>query len=182
MTDFLYLCYFVILHLLLVALLVYVLQLRYRLKQRHTVQTSTFSQVQDPAQNDSQITSSTPQTSEAWRDKVSSLISQHLHQTGLHTGDIAQMLYMSKRSFQRRFKAEFEMTFGSYLMMVRMTSAKALLQESLLVSEVAARCGYSDLSYFCFCFKQYYGVSPSHYLPQRPHQLTQRHNNKPDDR
>ena len=44
----------------------------------------------------------------------------------------------------------------------RMDVARNLLQNGTSrIAEVARRCGYSDQSYFGYCFKKYYGKSPA---------------------
>ena len=38
---------------------------------------------------------------------------------------------------------------------------KLLTSGTSRIADVARRCGYSDQSYFGYCFKKYYGVSPA---------------------
>lgn len=53
-------------------------------------------------------------------------------------------------------------SFTNLLIKKRMTVARSLLQnEGIRIAEVARSCGYSDQSYFGYCFKKFYGVSPA---------------------
>lgn len=53
-------------------------------------------------------------------------------------------------------------SFINILIRRRMDEARTLLLETpLKISEVAARCGYTDQHYFSYCFKKYCGTSPN---------------------
>ena len=43
----------------------------------------------------------------------------------------------------------------------RQVAENLLLSGDSRILEVARRCGYSDQSYFGYCFKKFYGVSPA---------------------
>ena len=50
----------------------------------------------------------------------------------------------------------------------RMKAASDLLLcTSMKIFEISQKCGYSDQHYFSYCFKKYYGVSPSKYREER---------------
>lgn len=60
------------------------------------------------------------------------------------------------------------MTFSHYLMHVRTDRAKHLLASyDLKLADVAARCGYRDLAYFCRVFRKLAKATPSQYRAQR---------------
>lgn len=60
-------------------------------------------------------------------------------------------------------------TISEYVHAVRMRTAVYMLTESLLsISEISEYLGYPDVSYFQRLFKRQFGVSPSHYLKERP--------------
>ena len=62
------------------------------------------------------------------------------------------------------FKKEVGMNFKQYVIKVRMEKAKFLLSIGKLnIGEVARACGYSEASYFCRMFKQYWGVLPKEF-------------------
>ncbi|GAE08317.1 two-component response regulator yesN [Paenibacillus sp. JCM 10914] len=59
------------------------------------------------------------------------------------------------------------MTYGQYVMQIRMEMAKELLRSSdLKAFEIAERVGYADPNYFSFCFKKQAGISPKEYRAQ----------------
>lgn len=59
-------------------------------------------------------------------------------------------------------------TFINLLIRKRMAVALNLLQSSdSRIAEIARRCGYSDQSYFGYCFKKFYGVSPAKMRQER---------------
>ena len=75
--------------------------------------------------------------------------------------DVAKHLRVSRSTLIRAFKKSSDLSFGSFLLAVRMKHAPVLLREkSLNLADCAARCGFSDPSYFSKVFKKYFGFSP----------------------
>lgn len=71
-------------------------------------------------------------------------------------------LHISPSYFSMIFKKETKKTFHQYLTGLRMDKALALLSGGdMKVSEIAESVGLPDPSYFSYCFKKYYGYSPS---------------------
>ncbi|MNG37452.1 HTH-type transcriptional regulator YesS [compost metagenome] len=59
------------------------------------------------------------------------------------------------------------MTYGQYLMHIRMESAKELLRTTERKAfEIADLVGFADPNYFSFCFKKQVGISPKEYRSQ----------------
>ncbi len=78
--------------------------------------------------------------------------------------DLANKLDLSPRTFNRRFKKAVGVTANSYLQNLRLNNAKELLRTSnLSITEVAARSGYQDDSYFCLRFRKLMGQTPLSY-------------------
>lgn len=62
------------------------------------------------------------------------------------------------------FKKDAGMTLTDYVRGARMEKARELLREpGARISEVAARVGYPNVSYFCSVFRKEYGVNPGEY-------------------
>ena len=81
---------------------------------------------------------------------------------------VARHFAISPNYLSRIFQVHGHMTFSQYLMHVRTDRAKHLLRtDGLKLGEVAARCGYRDLAYFCRVFKKLAKVTPAEY---RTHQ------------
>ncbi len=75
--------------------------------------------------------------------------------------DIADNFHMSEKYFSRFFKNCFQVTFVEYVNSVRLEKAASLLSTTdLSVTEVALRCGFSNISYFIRSFKNAFGSSP----------------------
>lgn len=69
--------------------------------------------------------------------------------------------------FCRRFKAITGMTFTRYVLLLRLEKAqKILCSRQIRTRDLAASCGFTDVGYFCRCFKRHFGVSPLEYNRQ----------------
>ena len=69
--------------------------------------------------------------------------------------------------FCRRFKSITGMTFTHYVLLLRLEKAQKLLcSRQIRTRDLAASCGFSDVGYFCRCFKKHFGVSSMEYQKQ----------------
>ena len=76
----------------------------------------------------------------------------------------AEAAAMSRRNFQRRFKAEFNTTPLEYLLRTRFHAACTLLSNTdLPVDKIARRCGMGDGNRLGRLFKERYGMSPTQF-------------------
>ena len=63
-----------------------------------------------------------------------------------------------------KFRREFNMSIGQYITDRRIKNAcRLLISTSYSISEIALRCGFSDVYYFSNTFKKIQGISPSEY-------------------
>lgn len=77
---------------------------------------------------------------------------------------LAQLCNMSVSYFHKLFLQSTGTSPNHYLMLTRLSAAKAMLLGSRLsVAEIARRCGFSSQGYFCDCMKKYIGYSPTRY-------------------
>ena len=75
--------------------------------------------------------------------------------------DCSKIACMSYSYFSRSFRAVTGKNFKEYLNQVRVAHAeKALLTSDKSVTEVAAHCGYDNVSYFISVYKRIKGVTP----------------------
>ena len=75
---------------------------------------------------------------------------------------LASTFNLSKQWLILRFKKEMNITPITYLNHFRMKKAKELLlQQEMLISEVAFACGFETPYYFTNAFKKHFGISPS---------------------
>jgi len=74
---------------------------------------------------------------------------------------IAGMYYLTPSHFISRFKNHTGYTPKKYCNLLRMAKARCLLKETeLSLSEIAEKCGFSDLNGFVRTFRQSTGISP----------------------
>ena len=77
---------------------------------------------------------------------------------------LAQKFAMSPSYFSKTFKAHTGFGVCEYITLTRITRAESLLREGrYTVTQVSAKCGYNDSSYFAAVFKRKKGVSPHKY-------------------
>jgi len=82
----------------------------------------------------------------------------------LSIGDISGYLHMSASHVCTMFKKETGDTINGYLTDFRLGKAKQLLRETLLTaSEISAKIGYRDSSYFGRIFRKHVGMTPNEY-------------------
>ena len=78
--------------------------------------------------------------------------------------DLAFLTGVSLSSFKRKFSSIYGTSPNKYIISKRLDNAQLLLRTTdLRISEVAYRCGYSDLGYFTKAFQKYYNCSPSNF-------------------
>lgn len=77
---------------------------------------------------------------------------------------LAKKFHISKQWLIVQFKRYTNSTPMEYLNTLRIQHGKALLVNSnFTINEIADRCGFENVHYFCNCFKRRTGVSPSQY-------------------
>ena len=75
---------------------------------------------------------------------------------------MANHLFISRSQLARKVQLITGMNTSDYVMRIRMTRARRLLEEGRLsIGEVAASCGFSDQSYFTRMFKKAYNLTPT---------------------
>jgi AraC-like DNA-binding protein len=86
---------------------------------------------------------------------------------------VARQFGLAPTHVSRLFRREGLVRFNDYVNLVRVNRAKFLLRTyGMPLKEVAARCGYADVAYFCQVFKRLTMVTPTQYRdvtpPMRP--------------
>lgn len=85
-------------------------------------------------------------------------------QNDLSITSLCQSLHISPGYFSGLFKKATQLTYGAYLLKMRMEIAQELLRTTdLKAFEIAERVGFSDPNYFSLSFKKYTGVSAKDY-------------------
>ncbi|WP_366941193.1 helix-turn-helix transcriptional regulator [uncultured Kiloniella sp.] len=82
----------------------------------------------------------------------------------LNIGDLARLSGRSLSSFNRDFRATYNMPPKQWLKKQRLTYAEKLLRkEDLTITEIAFDIGYENVSHFIKSFKESYGMTPKEY-------------------
>ena len=78
---------------------------------------------------------------------------------------IASILCVSSKQLRRKIYAMTGMTSVAYILHVRLSKAKDILQTEpqMPIAEISLKCGFEDSGYFTKVFKQHYGMTPSAY-------------------
>ena len=75
---------------------------------------------------------------------------------------LSAALNLSRSTIHRKIKAETGKSTSIYIREFRLQRAHHLIANSERnIKEVAFNCGFSDVAYFCKCFKEHFGYSPS---------------------
>ncbi|TKI06062.1 helix-turn-helix domain-containing protein [Martelella alba] len=97
-------------------------------------------------------------------DRISQIIiwmKSHLDQP-LDIDGLCRMFAISRRSLQRGFTDYAGVSPQQYLSTTKLLQARYYLQFCQMnVSQVAQRCGFSDISYFSRLFRKHFGISPN---------------------
>ena len=82
--------------------------------------------------------------------------------------DIAEHVRISNSHLRQLFRKNIGFSPAKYLKLIRLQSAKALIDDSyLLVKEVVAAVGYGDVSHFVRDFKAHFGLTPTEIRKKR---------------
>lgn len=95
--------------------------------------------------------------------KAKKYIQEHYTEP-LTLDEVANYCFLSKSHFCKIFKTETDVTFKTYLNLVRIEAAKRLLKTTVLKNyEIAESIGFDDPSYFNGLFKKIVGMTPNEY-------------------
>jgi transcriptional regulator GlxA family with amidase domain len=78
--------------------------------------------------------------------------------------DMARLVNLSVGRLTHLFKSEMHLSIQQYLTQLRLAKAKSQLETSFLsIKEIAASVGFSSVTRFVACFKNFAGATPAHY-------------------
>lgn len=83
-----------------------------------------------------------------------------------NSAEIARIFALNEKQLKKDFKTYFGKPIYAYVVQLRMEKAKALIQESFNVNELATLLGYQSVSHFIKVFRKYYGHTPKEALSQ----------------
>ncbi|MFC5647915.1 response regulator [Paenibacillus solisilvae] len=83
---------------------------------------------------------------------------------GISLNNVAETIYLNPSYFSRVFHEEVGETLSRYLIRIRISKAKELLEQTpLKIYEVADRVGYKDFRHFVKTFKEWEGMTPAQF-------------------
>ncbi len=98
-------------------------------------------------------------------NKVIDLIYAQMSDLKVNLNDIAESLNMTPRQLNRKINAITGDNASRYVLQVRMTRAKQLLDSNsgYTIADVAYKCGYEETGNFTRAFKTLYNITPTQY-------------------
>ena len=93
--------------------------------------------------------------------KVKSYIYHHYQEKDIGAETLSAMVYLSPGYLSSIFKEETGMTLNRFIREVRMNKARDLLETTnMKISGIAKEVGFSNSSYFCRSFREFFGDTP----------------------
>ena len=121
---------------------------------------------QSSTKNKSEIKSISAQNniSNKFLNDVSKIVKKHLSDPQFTVKQLAQEVNVSNSMLYRKLMKSVELNPNAFIKKMRLLKAVQLLEETdLTISEIAYKCGFTDMSYFGYSFKKQYGISPTNY-------------------
>ena len=98
-------------------------------------------------------------------ERIEAVVVNELANPDLNVEFIASKIGVSRSHLHRRLKELANVSPSTYIKQARMRHASILLTEKrMTVSEAAYATGFNSLSHFSSAFKDFYGVSPTHFV------------------
>jgi DNA-binding response OmpR family regulator len=103
--------------------------------------------------------------SEKFLEKLEEIVNRQMHDSELSVETVSRQLGISRSQLQRRLKQLTNQNPSDYLCTAHLQYAALLLtNKSLSISDVTYATGFTSLSHFSSSFKEFFGMSPSHYV------------------
>lgn len=113
------------------------------------------------------ITSSVPLLIPSPKSEVLKNIAQFLQQNydqKINIGDLSNIFHIGRRTLERNFKSEMDMTISKYIQLIRLVKSVELLnQREYNISEIAFQVGYKSVQSFSNSFFHLLGKRPQFY-------------------
>jgi DNA-binding response OmpR family regulator len=94
--------------------------------------------------------------------KFTAIVENNISNEKFGVNDICQEMGISRVQLYRKVKAVLNCNVNDYIITTRLQKAKYYMQhESLTISEIAFKSGFSSAAYFSTVFKSKFGVTPS---------------------
>ncbi len=160
--------------LILTALVAYIWQLH---RQRKRFLASMKSLTPDPSRKERGVNSFDAESSESnssqsplpdsgtpWLQQAISQVEAHLSDDSYNVEQLASDLCMSRMTFYRKIQSATGQKPTEFIRTIRLRHAAELLREGrMTITEVSYATGFSSVSYFSRCFRNMFGVPPTHF-------------------
>ncbi len=94
-------------------------------------------------------------------EKITEIIEENISNEKFGVSELAHEIGMSRSNLLRKLNKLTRLSVSQFIRQVRLKHAMEMLrQTSLTVSEVSYKVGFSSVSYFIKCFREYYGYPP----------------------
>ncbi len=147
--------------LMLIAIAVYILIRRHRSLQGRYSEISRLyrNTVAETIANRQQLT----EDDRRFIEQLVNVIDKGLESGQFDLDAIAEQMHILPATIRRRLADTLSVTPKSYILQIRMQKARYLLNNyhDMTVSEVAERCGYTQMANFTRAFTRFYGFPPS---------------------
>jgi AraC-like DNA-binding protein len=87
-------------------------------------------------------------------------------QRKISVAHLAGVACLSSSQFHELFKRQAGMTPHQYLLIKRLTAARALLEQGYSVSHATEQCGFANQSAFTHAFRRHFGDTPARFRQQ----------------
>lgn len=102
-------------------------------------------------------------------DRFRKYIEERISDPDLNIDEVAQNMGLSKSQLYRKIKSLTDYSPNELIKIIRLKYARHLLSlKNQNISEVAYKSGFSSLSYFTKCFKDFYKESPTEFITSSP--------------
>ena len=106
----------------------------------------------------------TMSTKQAFLKKLNRVVQQNLSNSELSIELLAEKMNLSRSQLHRVLKKFTNLSASHYVRLYRLkVAAKLLQQPNVIISQVAYRVGFRNLSYFSKSFKEVFGKTPLEY-------------------
>lgn len=93
---------------------------------------------------------------------------QDHYQESLTLSSLAAQFHLTEKYISRFFSQNFNLPFSSYIIHLRLSNARHLLETSDdSITDIALQSGFPNVSYFIRSFKKLYGTSPLQYRKKK---------------
>lgn len=151
----------------------YITTLKRKQQELHNAYLALLNKEEAPKANTHNAPVEKPKMSpadEAFMQRVMRFIEEHIGDSDINIGDMAEATLTSRSGLNRKMKSLVGVTPLDFIREARIRKACQMLKDGASVNEAAYDCGFSDPKYFGKCFKADTGMTPTEYKNQQRHE------------